>query len=192
MYERNNPTCHCPSITFIFYPRRSSKFRRLILSNLYFGIDHSVKWGPGSVVGIATGYGLEGPGIESRWGARFSAPVQTGSGAHPASCTIFTASFPGVKSGRGVTLTPYPLLVPWSRKIRVISLLSPWAVRPVQSLSASVPVQGCTLPFTLVGKLIRVWAECQKNSEFNSRLEEDVYLSNKFFRPALKTVHQPV
>jgi len=24
--------------------------------------------GPGSVVGIATGYELEGPGIESRWG----------------------------------------------------------------------------------------------------------------------------
>ena len=24
--------------------------------------------GPGSVVGIATGYGLDGPGIESRWG----------------------------------------------------------------------------------------------------------------------------
>ena len=23
--------------------------------------------GPGSVVGIATGYGLDGPGIESRW-----------------------------------------------------------------------------------------------------------------------------
>ena len=35
--------------------------------------------GPGSVVGIATGYGLDGPGIESRWGgARFSAPAQTG------------------------------------------------------------------------------------------------------------------
>jgi hypothetical protein len=33
---------------------------------------------PGSVVGIATAYGLDGPGIESRWGARFSAPVQTG------------------------------------------------------------------------------------------------------------------
>ena len=51
--------------------------------------------GPGSVVGIATGYGLDGPGIESRWGARFSAPVQTGSGAHPASCTMDTGSFPG-------------------------------------------------------------------------------------------------
>ena len=46
--------------------------------------------------------------------ARFSAPVQTGPGAHPASCTMGTGSFPGVKSGRGVTLTPHPLLVPWS------------------------------------------------------------------------------
>jgi len=27
--------------------------------------------GPGSVVGIATGYGLDGPGIESRWGRDF-------------------------------------------------------------------------------------------------------------------------
>jgi len=70
--------------------------------------------GPGSVVGIATGYGLDGPGIESRWGARFSATVQTCPGAHPASCTVGIGSFPGVKSGRGVTLTPYPLLVPWS------------------------------------------------------------------------------
>ena len=66
----------------------------------------------GSSVGIATGYGLDGPGIESRWGARFSAPVQTGPGAHPASCTMGTGSFPGVKSGRGVTLTPQQLPVP--------------------------------------------------------------------------------
>jgi len=50
------------------------------------------KFGPGSVVGIATGYGLDGPGIESLWGARFSAPVQTGPGAHPASCTMGTGS----------------------------------------------------------------------------------------------------
>jgi len=47
-------------------------------------------------------------------GARFSAPVQTGPGAHPAFCTMGTGSFPRVKSGRGVTLTPHPLLVPWS------------------------------------------------------------------------------
>ena len=41
-------------------------------------------------VGIATRNGLDGPGIESRWGARFSAPVQTGPGAHPASYTMGT------------------------------------------------------------------------------------------------------
>ena len=54
--------------------------------------------GRDSAVGIATCYGLDGPGIESRWGgAKFSAPVQTGPGAHPASCTIGTDSFPGIK-----------------------------------------------------------------------------------------------
>jgi hypothetical protein len=71
--------------------------------------------GPGSVFGIATGYGLEVPMFESRWGGGiFSAHVQTGPGAHPASCKMGTGSFPGVKSGRGETLTPHPLLVPWS------------------------------------------------------------------------------
>ena len=88
-----------------------------------------------SSVGIATGYGLDGPGIESRYGARFSAPVQTGPGAHPASCTMGTGSFQGAKSGTEVTLTPHPLLVPWSRKSRAISLFPLWAVQPVQSLS---------------------------------------------------------
>jgi len=73
-------------------------------------------------------------------GARFSVPVQTGPGAHPASCTMGTGSFPGVKSGRGVTLTPHPLLVLWSRKSRAISLLPLWAARPVQSLSACTRV----------------------------------------------------
>ena len=55
-----------------------------------------------SAVGTATRYGLDGPGIESRWGARVSAPVQTGPGAQPVSCTMGTGSFPGVKRpGRG-------------------------------------------------------------------------------------------
>jgi hypothetical protein len=51
-----------------------------------------------------------------------------------------TGPFPGVKSGRGVTLTPHPLLVPWSWKIRAIRLLPLWAVRPVQSFSACTRV----------------------------------------------------
>jgi len=81
------------------------------LKGLYDTTEYNgfiTKSGPGSVVGIATGYGLDGPGIESQGGARFSAPVQTVPGAHPASYTIGTGSFPGVKSGQGVTLTPSP------------------------------------------------------------------------------------
>ena len=103
--------------------------------------------GPCSEVGMATGYGLDGPGIESWWGARFSAPIQTGPGAHPASCTIGTGSFPGVKSGQGVMLTPHPLLVPWSRKGGTIPLLPLWAVWPEQSLSACTRVH---FTFTLL------------------------------------------
>ena len=81
--------------------------------------------GPGSVVGIATAYGLDGPGIESRWGARFSAPVQTSPEIHPASCTMSAGSFPGVRCGRGVTLTPPPLLAQRSKiEYRAIPLLS--------------------------------------------------------------------
>jgi hypothetical protein len=48
-------------------------------------------------------------------GARFSAPVQTGPEAHPTSCATGTGSFPGVRRGWGVTLTPHPLLVPRSK-----------------------------------------------------------------------------
>jgi len=54
-------------------------------------------------------------------GARLSAPVQNGPGAHPASCTMRTGSYPGVKSGPGHDDIP---------------LLPLWAVRPVHSLSA--------------------------------------------------------
>ena len=59
--------------------------------------------GRDSLVGKATRYGLNGPGIEFRCGARFPAPVQNGPGAHPASYTMGTGSFPEVKRpGRGV------------------------------------------------------------------------------------------
>jgi len=51
---------------------------------------HIVGVGRDSLVGMATGYGLDGPGIESWWGARFSSPVQTDPGIHPASSTMGT------------------------------------------------------------------------------------------------------
>jgi hypothetical protein len=57
----------------------------------------SVIEGRDSVGGIATSYGLDRPGTQSQWGARFSAPLQTGPGAHPASNTMGTGSFPAIK-----------------------------------------------------------------------------------------------
>jgi len=61
-----------------------------------------------SSVSIVTRYGLDGPGIESRLGARFPSPVQTGPVAHPASYTMCAESFsPGIKQlGRGVDHPP--------------------------------------------------------------------------------------
>ena len=94
-----------------------------------------LKRGPGSVVGIATGYGLDGPGSNPGGGARFSDP-----GAHPASCKMGTGSFSGVNSGRGVTLNSHPLLVPWSRKSKAITLLLLRAEHPVQSFTACTRV----------------------------------------------------
>jgi hypothetical protein len=47
---------------------------------------------------IASRYGLDGLGIESRCGRDFSASVHTGPGAHSASYTMGTGSFPGGKT----------------------------------------------------------------------------------------------
>ena len=101
-----------------------------------------------SVWRLATGWTVRGsnPG----GGKRFSTSVQIGPEAHPASCAMGTGSFPGVKNGRGVTLTPHPLLVPWSRKSRAITLLPLRAVRPVQSLSACIKVYFTFLFYTIV------------------------------------------
>ena len=112
-----------------------------------FIYSHFFCAGRRSSVGIAIRCWLGYPVIESRSGARFPAPAQTGPGAHPASYTLGTGSFPGVKSGRGVTLPPHPLLVLWSRKSRAIPLLPLWAVQPVQSLSACTTVH-CNFTYT--------------------------------------------
>ena len=59
-------------------------------------------------VGTAAHYGLEGPVIESRWGARFSSHVHSGPVTHPTSYTKVTEAFPRVKRpGRGADHPPY-------------------------------------------------------------------------------------
>ena len=51
-----------------------------------------------SSVGIAISYGLDGPGIESRWGARFSVPVHTDPGGSPSLLYNGYRVFPGCKA----------------------------------------------------------------------------------------------
>jgi hypothetical protein len=79
---------------------------------------------PGSSVSIVPGYRLDDRTIEVRSPAEpkgffCSLCVQTVSGAQPASCTVGTGVlFPGLKRGRGVTLTTHPHLAPRLRMSR--------------------------------------------------------------------------
>jgi len=144
------------------YATRLKRVSRLGLSSLIFG--------PGSSVGIATELRAGRFGNRIPVEARFSVPVQTGPGAHPTSGTMGTGSSPGVKSGRGVTLTPHPLLVLWSWKSRAIPLLPLWAVRPVQSFSA------CTRAhFTFTLPLL-----------FSNRSENSTFAFKKWTKPTFK------
>jgi hypothetical protein len=108
-------------LTFCIFLYESENWLQIIL-------NADILFGPGRWVGIATGYGLDGPVIEFQWEARFSATVQNGPEAYPASCTS-TGSFPRVESGRGVTLTPHPLLVPKSKNRVQLYLTLPKGLR---------------------------------------------------------------
>ena len=70
--------------------------------------------GPVGLIGIPTGYGLDGPGMESRWGRDFPHLSRPALGPTQRPVQLVRGLSPGVKSGRGVTLTPHSLLVPWS------------------------------------------------------------------------------
>jgi hypothetical protein len=75
-----------------------------------------------SSVSIVSDYGLDdwAIGVRTPAGAKdFSSNLQTGSEAHPTSCTMGTGGpFPGEKRSRVVTLTTHSHLVPRSRMSR--------------------------------------------------------------------------
>ena len=81
--------------------------------------------GPGSSVGIATDYGLDGPG-SNPGGDEIFRPSRPALGPTQPPCKMDTGPFPGVKCGRGVLLTTHPLLVPRSWKSRAIPLPTLW------------------------------------------------------------------
>ena len=62
--------------------------------------------GPGSVVGIATGHGLDGPGIEPRGGGGRTCPDRPW--VPPSLLYNGYRVFPGVKSGKGRDADPSP------------------------------------------------------------------------------------
>ena len=90
-------------------------------------------------------YGLDGPGSNPRVDEIFRLSLDRPWGP-PSLLYKGYGSFPEVESGRGVTLTPNPLLMTWSRK-RKLYLYSPYG--PYGLYRASVPVQRCTLPLPI-------------------------------------------
>ena len=98
----NHFLSHLQSVFVCVYSFYAAKDWRLI-----YLLCFPFHMGRASSVGIATRHELDGPGIESLLGARFSAPVHHGPGAHPAFCTVGTWSFLGVKRpGRGADHPP--------------------------------------------------------------------------------------
>ena len=82
--------------------------------------------GPGSSVGIATDYGLDGLGLNPG-GDEILCPPRPALGPTQPPVKMGTGSFLGVKCGWGVLLTTHPLLVPRSWKSRAIPLPTLWA-----------------------------------------------------------------
>ena len=68
------------------------------------------------VVCIATGYVLDGPGIEFRWGRDFPHPSRTALEPTQRPVEWVTRLFPRSKAVRGVALATNPLLLPRSQK----------------------------------------------------------------------------
>jgi hypothetical protein len=98
----------------------------------------------GSVVGIATGHGLDGPRIESRWERDFPRLLYNG-----------YRLFPEGKKRPGRDADP---LLPSSAvgQERVeLYLYCPYG--PYGLYRASVPVQGCTLPYSRAIPLLPLW-----------------------------------
>jgi hypothetical protein len=154
-----------PYVTFSLYgPLYIHSFTTLLSHSFHvtewpFKVD-TAKWfwihwrysefcGPGSIVGIATGYRLDSVGIKSQWGGGGGAdfPHLSRLALRPTQPPVqwVPGLYWGGKEQQGRDADPSPLLVLWSCKSRAIPLITQWVVQPVRSLSA------CTrLNFTFI------------------------------------------
>ena len=99
--------------------------------------------GPGSSVGIATGYGLDSLWMESWWGHDFP-HLSNRSWGPPSLLYNRYWVFPGLKSSRGVTLTLTPFSCHGHKRVQLYLYTTYGAYGLYRG---SVPVQGCTLPY---------------------------------------------
>ena len=97
-------------------------------------------------------------------GARFSAPVQTGAGAYPASCTMGTGSSPGVKRPGCGADHPLPPKRRGHERVQLY-LYSP--------SGPSWPVIGRTLPF-----YPQFLSDFNENLKFLDRFPKNIKISN--------------
>ena len=127
-------------------PHKTHKYTAWAECRIFFKLSLVVRTcGPRSIVGIQTGYGLDGPGSNPGGDQIFRTCLDWPWGPTGPLCNEYRV-FPGGKERPGRDADPSPLLVPWSRKSRAIPLLPLWAVRPIQSISACT---GCTLTLYL-------------------------------------------
>jgi hypothetical protein len=93
-----------------------------------------------SSVVIATDYGLDGPGIGSRVGVRFSALVPTGPGVYPTPYTMGIRSFTGVNLSRCGLDQPTPSSAEAKERVELYRISPPWPSWPV--LDRNLPAEG--------------------------------------------------
>jgi hypothetical protein len=124
-------------------PEHITMPNKLIINFTELTITHkyNLNCGPGSIVGTVTGYRLDGPGIESRWGRDFphlSRPAM-GPTQPPVQWIL------GLSQGQLGRDDPSPPSSANGHESVELYFYSPYG--PYGLYRASVPVQGWTLPF---------------------------------------------